>query len=93
MKVLFVLAATAFVTLTFTIGAQAQSGSKSAAQIKACGGPAKTHAQCMRVCSCLNGQRLRSPMQFLSGVDMPRCFLAFVRHFHNPSKRRPATRV
>jgi citrate lyase synthetase len=34
----------------------AQSQSKDQAQIRACGGPAKTHTQCLKVCECLQGK-------------------------------------
>ena len=34
----------------------AQGQSKNQAQIRACGGPARTHTQCLKVCECLQGK-------------------------------------
>jgi hypothetical protein len=34
----------------------AQIHGKDQAQIRACGGPARTHTQCLRVCECLQGK-------------------------------------
>ena len=34
---------------------QAQTRGKTQAEVRACGGPAKSHAQCLKVCACLQG--------------------------------------
>jgi hypothetical protein len=49
-----VLLVTTLLVITTTTCAQSQG--RNQAQIRACGGPAKTHAQCLKVCECLQGK-------------------------------------
>ena len=49
-----VLLAAALLVSTTTTCAQSQG--KNQAQIRACGGPARTHGQCLKVCECLQGK-------------------------------------
>jgi hypothetical protein len=58
-----VLVGTSGVGSSFALGAfiiieapaRAQGQSKTQAEIRACGGPARTYAQCLKVCACLEG--------------------------------------
>ena len=49
-----VLVTTALLVTATTTWAQSQD--KNQAQIRACGGPARTHTQCLKVCECLQGK-------------------------------------
>ena len=45
--------------ITFAVSDAAQGQSKTQREIRACGGPAKTHTQCLQVCACLEGSDCR----------------------------------